>query len=241
MRYAAFAALLVFAPALALPFSDYPGCLTLAKNDPAQALQAAKDWGDDGGLAAVHCAAMALVGLKRFSEAAGKLEWLAGAPGLGDFRRRAALYDQAGNAWVQAGDLSRAEQNFSRALEQTPQDADMFADRAIVRAQRKNWAGAEADLTAALGIDANRADLLVLRASARQALGHMKEAAIDVMKALEIYPDYPPALVERGRMLIVAGDEKAARRDLQKAAKAHGKVAEDAKRLLHSLGPEKKK
>lgn len=240
MRYAVLAILSIFAPAMALPFADYSGCLALVRSNPAKALQGAEEWAEEGGAAADHCAATALTALKRYPEAASRLEALARAPGIGDFRQRAALYDQAGNAWMLAGQPAKAERDFSQALAQTPNDADMLTDRAFARQQLKNWAGVDADLTAALRLDQNRADILVLRASARQALGRMKDAAIDIVQALAIYPDYPPALVERGRMKLAAGDVQGARRDWQKVAKGRGKAAADAKRYLGKLAPEAK-
>jgi predicted Zn-dependent protease len=241
MKYAVAVALLIVAvPAAALPFADYSGCVQLAKTRPAEALRAAGEWGDEGGASAGHCAALALTALKRYPEAAAKLEQLARAPHIGDFRERAVLWDQAGNAWLLAGKPDKAAADFSAALAQVPNDADMRADRARARALLADWGGAEADLSVALAQDSNRADLLVLRASARQALNRMNEAATDIVRALTLYPGYPPALVERGRMKLTAGDVNGARKDWQTAAKGHGEAATAARNYLSKLAPDKK-
>ena len=62
-----------------------------------------------GGPPAQHCAAVALVGLKRYAEARRK----AGCAGPGArawaiFGPR--LFDQAGNAWMLAGEIGKAVQ-----------------------------------------------------------------------------------------------------------------------------------
>jgi tetratricopeptide (TPR) repeat protein len=239
MKYVLLAVAIAAAPAFALPFADYAGCVALVKTRPAEALRAAGDWGDEGGASAGHCAALALTRLKRYPEAAAKLEQLARAPHIGDFRQRAMLWDQAGNAWLLDGKADKAAADFSTALAQVPNDTDMHADRARARAMMRDWAGADADLSAALAQDPNRADLLVLRSSARQALNLMNEAAADVVRALVVYPDYPPALVERGRMKLAAGDVNGARRDWQRVAKGRGAAAAAAKKYLKDLPPDK--
>ena len=63
---------------------------------------------------AEHCSAVALVGLKRYSEAAAKLDALGQAPGVGNLR--ASLFDQAGNAWLLVNDAAHAAASFQAAL-----------------------------------------------------------------------------------------------------------------------------
>src|SRR5262249_2853294 len=121
--------------------------------------------------------------------------------------------DQAGNAWLLAGDPVKAENSIDSALVLAPHDEDILFDRARVRAARKNWQGADADLTALLAIDSERADAFVLRASARHAEGRTAEAQADIARALDVYPDYPDALVERGNIRFEGGDQAGARAD----------------------------
>ncbi len=238
MRFvaAAGALWLSFAPLLAATFADYGDCVAAVSADAKKALPRAEEWSRTGGGApAEHCAALALSGLNRYREAAAKLDALANRPGVGDYRGRAALYDQAGNAWLLAGKAQAADHSFSAALRLTPDDAEMLADRARARAVLKNWAGIEADLSAAIRIDQDRADLLSLRAAARRHLGRKEGAATDILRALTIYPDYPAALIQRGAMRLEAGDINGARRDWQKAAQKGGDTAVEAKRLLATL------
>ncbi|HWE06040.1 MAG TPA: tetratricopeptide repeat protein [Rhizomicrobium sp.] len=196
----------------------YDRCLVLVKRDAARAETEAAGWSAaGGGAAALHCEALALVELKRFAEAAQKLEdaanQSAAAPSL-----RAELLDQAGNAWLLAGAAGKAESALSAALALEPKSEDVLADRARERGAAKNWTGAVGDLTSVLALDPDRADIYVLRASALHAQGRKAEAGADIGRALGIYPDYPEALVERGVMRLETGDSAGARADWLKTA-----------------------
>ncbi len=93
-------------------------------------------------------------------------------------------------------------------------------DRARARAARKDWSGAETDLTKLLTLDGDRADAWVLRASARHAESRRAEASADIAHALAVYPGYPEALVERGTMKLEAGDAAGARADWEKVVRS---------------------
>jgi tetratricopeptide (TPR) repeat protein len=194
----------------------YDVCLKQAHEDAGTAYEEALAWHDaGGGPAAVHCSAVALVQLKEYAQAAFKLDALARERNTGDQDLRASLLDEAGNAWILAGQPENAEASLSAAMELGDRSADVYADRARARALKKDWAGADSDLTAGLSSDPNRADLLVLRSSARHALGRRKEARADIDKALQLDPKYADALVERGAMKLEAGDRDGARADWQ--------------------------
>jgi len=233
---------LILLPAAASEIvTDYAQCVALVQTNPSQAEEGARAWqNEDGGAAAIHCRALALTALKRYAEAARTLDDLARGREITDNLKRAALYDQAGNAWILAGMASNAAQSFSAAIAQSPNDVDMLADRARAHAMLKDWSGADADLGSALLKDQNRADLLVLRASARWAVGRKADAATDIVRALALYPDYPAALVERGMMKYSAGDTEGARKDWKKAASGTGAAADAARHNLEALGPEQK-
>lgn len=194
----------------------YERCLYLARKRPQQALGAAQNWQDEGaGAPARHCAAVALVGLKRYAEAGSMLDQLARDPATGAPADRAVLFDQAGNAWLLGWRAEAAEASLTAALNLAPGDPDILTDRARARAMRKDWSGANADLTAVLARDPRRPDLLVLRASARRALKRANDARADVDKALALRPNYDEALLERGALRFDAGDKLGARADWQ--------------------------
>ncbi len=198
----------------------YQRCVELTKSDAQAAYNQSLSWHSAGGGAgAEHCGALALVQLGRYAEAAPKLDTLAQGAKL-QSGERAQLYDQAGNTWLLAEDPQRAELSFSNALVFAARDVDILADRARAHAMRKDWTGADADLSVALERDADRSDLLVLRASARHAAGRKAEARADINRALDIFPGYGDALVERGAMKFEDGDTSGARADWQQVVKA---------------------
>src|ERR1700722_9986126 len=182
-------------PALAAPniiqnASDklrYDDCLSQAGLNPAQAFASATKWiAEHGGAPAEHCAAVALVGMKRYDEGATRLDGLGHAPGMGALRP--ALFDQAGNAWMLAGDTGKAIISFQSALTLSGNDPDLYADLARAQAMDDDWPSVESDLNAALAIQPRRPDLLVLRASARGAQNRFADARRDVEAALKIAP-----------------------------------------------------
>jgi len=214
----------------------YDNCLNLAGLNPTAALGAATKWiAEQGGGPAEHCAAVALVGLKRYAEAARRLDALGRAPGMGELRP--AIFDQAGNAWLLAGEGPQALASFQAALALSANDPDLYADLARAQALTKDWKGVQADMNAALALAPRRADLLVLRASARHALGDVAAARADLATALAIKPNYPEALVERGSIALDSGDIAAARADFENAIRqgAAGETADGARRGLAAL------
>ena len=217
----------------------YEHCLADSSANPAAALADAETWAKaGGGVPAQHCAALALVSLKRYAEAGSRLDKAAGGPEKLDAQFRTELYDQAGNAWLLAGDGARAVQSFSGALTLSGGDADLFSDLARAQAMRRNWPEVVLDLNAALQLSPRRADLLVLRASARRALKRYQDALADTETALKLKPGDGNALVERGLVRRQLGDIGGARRDFQAALKtASGDVAEEARANLDDLAP----
>lgn len=234
------AAILLFAlaaPALAATPEPqhYRLCVNATTANPGAALVDAEVWiKAGGGVPAEHCAALALVNLKHYAEAGTRLDKLAAAKDLPDASFRTELFDQAGNAWLLAGDGARAVQSFSAALTLSAGDPDLFADLARAQAMRKNWPEVVLDMNAALQITPHRADLLVLRASARRALGKLAEARGDLDQALKLKPGDGGALVESGLLRRQMGDVGGARRDFQAALKTPS--AADAKQNLDLLG-----
>jgi Tfp pilus assembly protein PilF len=219
--------------------AHYRSCLSASNLNPAAALTDAEAWvKSGGGVPAQHCAALALVGLKRYAEAGSRLDHLAADRGVPDMSFRAALYDQAGNAWLLAGDGAHAVQSLQAALALSAGDPDLFADLARAQAMRHDWHEVDLDLNAALQLSPRRADLLVLRASARRALQHFAEARSDIEMALRLKPGDGDALVESGLLRKQLGDLNGARRDFQAALKtASGETAAQAKENLRALNP----
>ena len=213
----------------------YENCLMLVRSEPQRALNAALDWEKSSNAAATHCAAVALVALHRYPDAAIKLDKLARVTQGAE--NSAELFDQAGNAWLLARRPSDANASFSAAIALLPGDADLLADRARAYALAVNWNAADADLTAALAKNPNRADIYVLRASARHAMGRKADARTDIDQALRVQPGNADALEERGELKMEAGDSTGAKNDWQTviAQAPHSSAAATARQNLASI------
>lgn len=221
----------------------YERCVELTRRNAQEALNVSIAWQGSGGAgAAKHCTALALIALKRYPEAAAKLDLL-GHENVGSAAERAAVFGQAGNVWLLAHRGGEATASLSSALALSPRDPDLLADRARAAALLGDWKAAEFDLSTALKLDPDRADVLVLRASARHAMGRKADARSDLEAALRIVPNYPEALVERGTLKLESGDAKGARADWQAAAiRAPGSAAGvTAQQRLNALPLEKKR
>jgi tetratricopeptide (TPR) repeat protein len=194
--------------------ATYDRCLKLAKQDPPAAQRLAEGWHERGGAhPADHCAAVALVGLKRYRDAASRLEELAQAMTKAPAALRADVFDQAGQAWLLAGDPVRAYAASGQAVSLRPNDPDLLVDRAEAAASAGYFDKAVADLDHVLKGEPSRVDALIYRASANRALDRLDPALADVEKALAHAPNSVPALLERGNIRRLKGDSAGARED----------------------------
>ncbi len=129
----------------------YQNCMILARDAPTDGLESAMSWAArDGGDGARHCAAVALIELGQYREAAQRLERL--AADLRDTENtalRLGVLVQAGQAWILAGDTTRAHAVQSAALDIAPDDVELLLDRAITRATARNYRAAVNDLSRA--------------------------------------------------------------------------------------------
>jgi tetratricopeptide (TPR) repeat protein len=216
VKFLLIAAAAAVAPAPAAPW-DYDACLKKVTRHPADALEMAMGALRDGDEpSAEHCAAIALVGLKQYNEAARRFDALARRGSAGDAEMRAQIMDQAGNAWILAGQPELATASFTAALALMPGEALYLIDRARASAMLKKWKAAETDLSAALVAEPGNSEALVLRASARRAQRNFQGAMGDVTQALVVDPSYPEALVERGLLRAALGDKPGARKDFMR-------------------------
>ncbi len=201
----------------------YEACMTQTRRDPATAFDQALTWQDqNGGAAARHCAAVALIGLKQYKPAAERLEQLAQElKNPEDEPVRVGVLAQAGQSWLLAGDTGRAHAVQSAALKLSPQDPELWIDRGQTLATAKNYKEAVLDFDQAIKLDAERADAFLFRASARRFLEDLPGARQDIDRALRLKPTDPDALVERGTIRRLTNDDAGAREDWMTVIKAH--------------------
>jgi tetratricopeptide (TPR) repeat protein len=220
--------------------AHYQRCLDDARSAPQKGLDEARDWRNGGGgFPADHCAAVALFALRRYAEAAQSFEALGGAMMEEKRELRAGAMEQAGQSWLLAGDARKAKAAFDAALHFTPNDPDLYVDRARAEAEAKDFAGAVADLDQALTLAPGRAEALIYRASAYRQLGDLAHARADVEAALKEVPDDVAGFLERGNIRRLQDDPAGARTDWERVAKLapDSPAAAAAKENLARLAP----
>lgn len=217
------------------PAQRYDSCLADTRRDPAVALKAAEDWrAVGGGFPAEHCAAIALIGLKRYSEAAQRLEALVGQMMSEPAALRGDALDQAGQAWLLADQPDRAKAAFDAALSFVPHNPDFLIDRSEALADGGRYWQAIDDLNRALQADPNNVDALVFRASAYRHVGGadaLELAQADANRALALSPNSVPGLLERGNIKRLRDDSAGAKADWQRviALAPHSQAAQYAR------------
>ena len=216
----------------------YQDCMAQAQRLPADGYETALTWeGQGGGDPAHHCAAVALIGLGKYQEAAAQLESL--AAGLADKQPALAAeaFGQAGQAWTSANQLAKALAVQDAGLKLAPEDVDLLVDRAFTQKSLNEFAKALDDLNKAATLDPNRSDILTYRASAYRFLNRLADARADADAALVLDPKNAEALLERGIIRRLADDAAGARADWMQAIElAPGTPAGDlAKANLEKL------
>ena len=235
-RASLFAACLIASSPLAA--ARYDDCIAGIAAAPDATVETAQIWLAEGeNPAARHCLALALVALRRYDEAASQLIYLADASAAAPADHQAALYAQAGNAWVLAGKPDFAEAAFARALTLVPTDTDLLVDRARARADREDYWGAVDDLDAALDLAPARDDALAFRAAAYRRLEFPDLAAEDVARALARNPNNVDALFERAMLALAVDAVDSARADLSRVLLLDptSKAAKLARTFLNEL------
>jgi tetratricopeptide (TPR) repeat protein len=237
--------------------ANYKLCLSTARSYPEQGFELAGRWeGLGGGEPAKHCAAVALIGLGQYPEAAKRLTALA-LSSKQEADIRAGMLAQAGQAWFLAGNNERALETQTAALkivpEKTLQAVDILIDRAQTEADAKQYNEAIADLTAALAIDPNNADAYTFRANAYHDTERNEPGLADAEKAVALGATNAEAHLMRGILYRAAERNSEARQDWLKTIElAPGSAAANsAQRYIEKLDvdlkgepepmPEKKK
>jgi len=178
----------------AQPADRFSQCMALIEEDAEDAYEEAMAWAAEGqALNAYRCAAFALIGQQRYFEGARRLESLAVALNPAETAIRAEVFSQAGNAWLLAGEPSRARSAFTRAIttmqSDPPQLPDLLIDRARAYAMEGDWRHAEEDLSRAIDIRGQDALALRLRATARMNQSSFDLAESDALAAVALEPD----------------------------------------------------
>lgn len=221
---------------------QYDACMKLAKSNPRQGFASANAWSDKGGgAAAQHCAAVALFEAGDYIEAANRLQHLAEDGLIVRQDLRAALYAQAGQAWLRGSLIDQAVRAQTNALLLAPDNVEYLIDRSVTYAGVGRLDEAIRDLDKALKVQPRKYEALTLRATAYRLQAKTVQAANDIDQAIKLAPDYPEAYLERGIQRKMRGD-KGAREDFIKVLRLVGKdsdLAAQASKELQSADMKK--
>jgi len=223
---------------------QYDRCLAMLRTDPEDARTFAETWeAAGGGEGARHCAALALLASGEAERGAERLEQLA-RTSHGSAAARAAVFAQAGQAWMLLGNTGRAYAAATMALTLTPDDIDLLVDRAVALGSMGRYADSLDDLNRAVTLDPSRAEPLVFRAAALRHLDRVEEAQADAERALALAPENAEALLERGIIRQLRGNTAGARADWEKViALAPDSPAADLAQqnlALNEAGPQRR-
>ncbi len=222
----------------------YEACLAMVDQDPEGALAMAEKPDDVGGAdPASHCRALAEVATGDPEAGAALLDEIGRHEGPSP-AARAAILQQAAEAWLMADAPNRAAASAGRALLLTPDSADLLADQAAAEAALGKDDDALENLLRAREAAPDRADILAALGATQRRLGQTEAARASLAASLAIDPDEPTALLERGIIHQQAGALAAARADWQHtiAVAPQSDAADLARQNIELLdaGPEEK-
>ncbi|MEO1039076.1 MAG: tetratricopeptide repeat protein [Pseudomonadota bacterium] len=188
-------------PAASSDQRRHENCVRQIPDAPTQAYEAGLAWtSQGGGWPARHCAALALVALGHPGEAATRLEDLGRTIEGASPRSRAIMLGQAADAWLEAGEPTRAAAAFTAGLEQDPGDYGLAAGRAEALLAAGDLDAAHIAATQAIALNGQPAEAWRLRAEALLALDDLDGALGDMQAARERAPDDVEILLLRGRI-----------------------------------------
>lgn len=199
-------------------------CAALAERDPGAARTEAGRWqASGGGHYARACAGLAFATQKNWAGAAAEFEAAARAAQVARNERSASYWAQAGNAWLAAGDATKARTALDSALTTGTLsglalgEAQLDHARALVAGGDLEAARANIDLALTTAGDDPLAWLL--SATLARRAGDPRRAKTDIGEALKRSSDDAAVQLEAGNIAALAGDEAAARSAWAQAAR----------------------
>ena len=189
----------------------YEHCLDRAANDPAGAEAEAGQWQLAGGtFFASQCLGMAYSNERRWTAAAAAFDAAARAAEKAGDLRAANYWAQAGNAWLAAGDASKARAALDAALSSGTLKGlplgEAHLDRARAMVAGGDLENARDDLDRAL-VDIPADPLAwLLSATLARRMAQVVRAKTDIAEALRLGADDPAVQLEAGNIAALAGD-----------------------------------
>jgi tetratricopeptide (TPR) repeat protein len=117
--------------------------------------------------------------------------------GLLDRDNLATAYKNRGDAYDDKGQYDQALEDYGRAVETNPQDAEAFNSRGATYIALGRYELAVKDFDQAVGINPASPAALANRCLAKAVLGELEQALTDCNQSLHIKPKYPGAYASR--------------------------------------------
>lgn len=199
-------------------------CANLARTDPAAAHVDAARWIKSGGTwRAQQCDGLAFTSEGKFAAAAEAFANAARAAQLAHDPRAAEYFAQAGNAWLAAGEASKARAALDSELLLGTlgglQLGEAQLDQARVLVAAGEMDGARNDIDRALQSAGDDPLAWLLSATLARRMGNPTRAATDIAEALKRSPDDASVQLEAGNIAAVSGNEARAKEAWGNAAR----------------------
>ena len=201
----------------------YRACAALAASNPDSAVETANAWRTEGGgIYARQCLALAYVALERWAPAATVFDQAAREAAEAGDSRGADFWVQSGNAWLAAGEPTRAALAFDAALAMAgitdEMQGEIHLDRARALVALGNDAAARQSVDRALQLVAADPFAWYLSAALARRANDLARAQADSARALERAPDNPDIVLLAGTLAGQAGNRAEAERRYRQVA-----------------------
>ncbi|HWK35137.1 hypothetical protein [Sphingomonas sp.] len=212
----------VAAPPVESAEARFERCVDLATGDPARGEAEASAWRlAGGGAPARQCLGLAYATSGNYVGAAGAFTEAAHQAEIAADPRAGGYWAQAGNAWLAAGEATKARTALDAALASGTlaglELGEAQLDHARAAVATDDLATARADLDRAI-VNASADPLAwLLSATLARRMGDRPRAEKDIAEALRLSADDAAVQLEAGNIAAVAGDEGRARLGWQKA------------------------
>jgi tetratricopeptide (TPR) repeat protein len=156
--------------------------------------------------------------------------------------KNADAYYNRGWLYEYKGDMPRAVQDYSKAIELDKKMKDAYYNRALALARMKKFEEALKDLSEAVKMEPASTDAICNRGSIHFQMGKLDLALADYEAGLKINPNDPDLRYNRALVFLAQGNKAAAGEDLKKAAQIfHDKTRKEFPELAPQVPAQLKK
>jgi len=124
-----------------------------------------------------------------------------------------------GNAFAVLNQYARAIEDYGRAIELNPKDAQAHANRGLAFYALRKYALAVEDFDQAIALEGKDPNFYNLRGATYRAMNKFEEAILDYDHAIDLKPDFAQAYNNRGNAYAMQGNNARAIEDYDKAIK----------------------